>query len=101
MRTALSLLPLAFVGTAYAAAVSSRSSSGDCNALWDKAPSLLADLEVYVAEDLPGSFSSSSPQLHLLTLSLQPVPTSPQPEMRTLLRTRAFNSFRWVFFPFF
>jgi hypothetical protein len=61
-----SLLPLAFAGTAYAAAITSRASSGDCNALWEKAPTLLANLEVYAAESLPGSSFSICSRLFSL-----------------------------------
>ncbi|GAA5888806.1 hypothetical protein JCM6882_002860 [Rhodosporidiobolus microsporus] len=43
------LLPLAFAGGAYSAAVS----KNVCHDLWEKAPQLLPDLEVYYAGDYP------------------------------------------------
>jgi len=49
--TSTLLLPLAFAGSTYAAAVKSSSS---CFDLWDQAPKLIPNLEVYVAKTYPG-----------------------------------------------
>ena len=55
MRPTSALLPLGLVGSTYAAAIKSAS----CADLWNKAPELLSNLEVYVAQDYPGPFTHS------------------------------------------
>ena len=50
--TTCAILPLALAGCARAAAVKATA----CSDLWDFAPKLLANLEVYAARDYPGAF---------------------------------------------
>ncbi|GAA6038591.1 hypothetical protein JCM8097_009436 [Rhodosporidiobolus ruineniae] len=52
------LLPLALASGAYAAAISGGTS---CHDLWEKAPQLLSDLEVYVAQDYPAGTNFTDP----------------------------------------
>ncbi|BGP41559.1 hypothetical protein JCM10449v2_005550 [Rhodotorula kratochvilovae] len=49
MRASCALLPLALAGTTYAAAVKSTA----CSDLWNKAPAVLSNLEIYAVQDYP------------------------------------------------
>ncbi|GAA5855099.1 hypothetical protein JCM8547_002379 [Rhodosporidiobolus lusitaniae] len=51
MRVFTSLLPLSLASGALGAAISPRNNRGACNDLWEKAPQLLPDLEVYYAAE--------------------------------------------------
>ena len=51
-----SFLALSAASAAFAAVVPRWQHALSCHDLWDAAPAMLPDLEVYVAEDVPGEF---------------------------------------------
>lgn len=55
-----SLLALSAAGSALGAVVPRWQHALSCSDLWDKAPQLLSDLDIYIAEDVPGAFSARS-----------------------------------------
>lgn len=50
-----SLLALSAAGSALGAVVPRWQHALSCSDLWDKAPQLLSDLDIYIAEDVPGA----------------------------------------------
>jgi hypothetical protein len=61
--TTTSILSLSLAGSSLAAVVPRWHYALSCSDLWEAAPKMLPDLEVYIAEDVPGEsqspFSSS------------------------------------------
>ncbi|GAA5925114.1 hypothetical protein JCM3775_006370 [Rhodotorula graminis] len=59
MRPTSALLPLGLAASTYAAAI--KSTSASCSDLWNVAPKLLSNLEVYVAQDYAAGTNFSTP----------------------------------------
>ncbi|GAA6038605.1 hypothetical protein JCM8097_009444 [Rhodosporidiobolus ruineniae] len=66
MRLVSTLAPLALASGTLAAAVSKRNNGNACNALWEKAPEMLASLEVYQAQVYPAGTNFTDPDYQSL-----------------------------------
>lgn len=72
MRTpTASLFALSAASASLAAVVPRWQHALSCSDLWDAVPKMLANLEVYVAEDIPGEFGNhASMSAHIVASSL-------------------------------